>query len=43
MVGRGKEMTVHMQYSIDDNWVLKCLNKNEGEKFFGGDVFELIH
>ena len=28
---------------LDDNWVISCLNKNEGDSFFGGDIFELIH
>ena len=27
----------------NDNWILKCLKKGDGELFFGGDVFELIH
>lgn len=22
----------------DDNWVLRCVHKSEGEQFFGGDV-----
>lgn len=28
---------------VDDNWVIKCLSKQEGDPFFGGDIFELIH
>ena len=28
---------------LDDNWVIKCLNKKDGDEFFGGDVFELVH
>lgn len=27
----------------DDNWVLRCVSKREGEQFEGGDVFELVH
>ena len=26
-------------FKLDDNWILKCLNKEEGEKFNAGDLF----
>ena len=41
--GKVKEMIVHILFNIDDNWMIKCMSKQDGEKFFGGDVFELIH
>lgn len=27
----------------DDNWVLKCVTKSDGELYYGGDVIELVH
>ena len=28
---------------LDDNWVIRCLSKTEGDNFMGGDAFELVH
>lgn len=36
-------MTVLYLQCLDDNWVLECLQKEEGELFYGGDLFALIH
>jgi hypothetical protein len=30
-------------FEVDDNWILHCLNKQNGEQFYGGDIFELVH
>lgn len=38
-----KVMIVRYFLISDDNWILKCLNKEDGDAFFGGDIFELIH
>ena len=27
----------------DDNWIIQCLKKQDGEKFTGGYHFELVH
>jgi dolichyl-phosphate-mannose--protein O-mannosyl transferase len=39
--GLGNESIIFL--ILDDNWVIKCLNKKDGDEFFGGDVFELVH
>lgn len=36
-------MTVTNKLMQDDNWVLRCVSKQEGESFYGGDVLELVH
>ena len=36
-------MIVIIKIISDDNWVLRCVNRNEGDLFYGGDIFELLH
>ncbi len=39
----GRAMIVRFLITLDDNWVLRCVNKGEGELFYGGDLIELVH
>jgi hypothetical protein len=42
--GEGGEGDDSIHWSIlDDNWILHCLSKKDGEHFYGGDAFELVH
>jgi hypothetical protein len=46
MITQGQEISAYGNYGFgndNDNWILKCQSRKDGQDFFVGETFELVH